>query len=246
MPGPFWPITRPWRPEPRAEPSAIWAPPCSCTTGIRRMPAGAKISIASMKAEPMMPKMSVTPLATKVCTRGSEGGIFGTPATAWRVAGVVRLMEGSCKGGCLKFQKSRIFCSELISSEYMPTRPRRQTMDENRNARLGQKAMIGPMKTVITPPAPQAADGTPKAPDPAGKTPKASKPAGDTPKAPELTGDTPTMRLIGLLEVIAGKDRRYSLQGLVQETGLPKPTLHPMLQQLQNNALLQTHGNQHH
>ncbi|ABM59707.1 IclR family transcriptional regulator [Verminephrobacter eiseniae] len=96
--------------------------------------------------------------------------------------------------------------------------------------------MIGPMKTVITPPAPQAADGTPKAPDP----------AGDTPKAPELVGDTPTMRLIGLLEVIAGKDRRYSLQGLVQETGLPKPTLHRMLQQLESTGLLQREGNGRH
>src|SRR6218665_459915 len=246
MPGPFWPITRPWRPETRAWPSAIWAPPCSCTTGIRRMPAGAKISIASMKAEPMMPKMSVTPLATRVSTRASEGVIFCTPATAWRVAGVVWLMEGSCKGGCLKFQKIGIFCSELISSEYRPTRPRRQTMDENRNARLGQKAMIGPMKTVITPPAPQAADGTPKAPDPAGDTPRAPELAGDTPRAPELVGDTPTMRLIGLLEVIAGKDRRYSLQGLVQETGLPKPTLHRMLQQLESTGLLQREGNGRH
>src|SRR6218665_1863664 len=96
--------------------------------------------------------------------------------------------------------------------------------------------MIGPKKTVIPPPAAQGADGTPKAPDP----------AGDMPRAPELMGDTPTMRLIGLLEVIAGKDRRYSLQGLVQETGLPKPTLHRMLQQLESTGLLQREGNGRH
>ena len=51
------------------------------------MPAGAKMSIASMKAEPMMPKMSVTPLATMVSTKASEGVIFCTPCTAWRVSG---------------------------------------------------------------------------------------------------------------------------------------------------------------
>jgi DNA-binding IclR family transcriptional regulator len=47
------------------------------------------------------------------------------------------------------------------------------------------------------------------------------------------------MRLIGLLEVIASKDERYSLQRLVEETKLPKPTLHRMLQQLEAAGLLQ-------
>ena len=55
----------------------------------------------------------------------------------------------------------------------------------------------------------------------------------------EPNGDTPAMRLIGLLEVIASKDERYSLQRLVEETGLPKPTLHRMLQQLEAAGLLQ-------
>ena len=55
----------------------------------------------------------------------------------------------------------------------------------------------------------------------------------------EASGDTPTMRLIGLLEVIAARDERYSLQRLVEETGLPKPTLHRMLQQLETAGLLQ-------
>ena len=55
----------------------------------------------------------------------------------------------------------------------------------------------------------------------------------------ERAGDTPTMRLFALLEVIAAKDQRYSLQALVEETGLPKPTLHRMLQQLEGAGLLQ-------
>jgi len=48
------------------------------------MPAGAKMSIASMKAEPMMPKMSVTSLATIVSTNASDGVIRCTPDTAAR------------------------------------------------------------------------------------------------------------------------------------------------------------------
>jgi DNA-binding IclR family transcriptional regulator len=66
------------------------------------------------------------------------------------------------------------------------------------------------------------------------------------PEPAELGGDTPTMRLIALLEVIAAKDQRYSLQGLVEETGLPKPTLHRMLQQLESAGLLQREGDGRH
>ena len=58
----------------------------------------------------------------------------------------------------------------------------------------------------------------------------------------ELNGDTPTMRLFALLEVIAAKDQRYALQDLVEETGLPKPTLHRMLQQLESAGLLRREG----
>lgn len=54
-----------------------------------------------------------------------------------------------------------------------------------------------------------------------------------------IEGDTPTMRLFALLEVIATKDQPFSLQRLVEETGLPKPTLHRMLQQLENAGVLQ-------
>ena len=66
------------------------------------------------------------------------------------------------------------------------------------------------------------------------------------PAATELNGDTPTMRLFALLEVVATKDQPYSLQALVQETGLPKPTLHRMLQQLEAAGLLQREDDGRH
>ena len=58
----------------------------------------------------------------------------------------------------------------------------------------------------------------------------------------ELHGDTPTLRLFALLEVIASKDQYFSLQSLVDETGLPKPTLHRMLQHLETAHLLERSG----
>ncbi|WP_328334652.1 MULTISPECIES: IclR family transcriptional regulator [unclassified Streptomyces] len=58
------------------------------------------------------------------------------------------------------------------------------------------------------------------------------------PDTAALNGDTPTMRLFALLELIASKDQLVSLQGLVEETGMPKPTLHRMLQQLESAGLL--------
>lgn len=62
----------------------------------------------------------------------------------------------------------------------------------------------------------------------------------------ELNGDTPTMRLFSLLELIAAKDEFVSLQGLVEETGVPKPTLHRMLQQLESAGLLFRQGDGRH
>lgn len=59
------------------------------------------------------------------------------------------------------------------------------------------------------------------------------------PEGVDASADTPAMRLFGLLETIAAKDQLYSLQGLVEQTGLPKPTLHRMLQQLESTGLLQ-------
>jgi DNA-binding IclR family transcriptional regulator len=62
----------------------------------------------------------------------------------------------------------------------------------------------------------------------------------------EVRGDTPTLRLFALLEVIATRNQRFSLQELVEETGLPKPTLHRMLAQLENAGLLQREGDGRH
>lgn len=58
--------------------------------------------------------------------------------------------------------------------------------------------------------------------------------------------DTPTLRLFALLEVVAQQQRPFSLQGLVEQTGLPKPTLHRMLQQLEAAGLLQREGDGRH
>jgi DNA-binding IclR family transcriptional regulator len=60
--------------------------------------------------------------------------------------------------------------------------------------------------------------------------------------AAELNGDTPTMRLFALLELVVAKDRFVSLPDLVAETGLPKPTVHRMLQQLESAGLLVRQG----
>jgi len=62
-------------------------------------------------------------------------------------------------------------------------------------------------------------------------------PAAPTPTQ-EPAGDTPALRLFALLEVLASSHRRQSLQSLGEETGLPKPTLHRMLQQLESAGML--------
>jgi DNA-binding IclR family transcriptional regulator len=62
------------------------------------------------------------------------------------------------------------------------------------------------------------------------------------PRPVEINGDTPTLRLFSLLEVVASKDQPFTLQDVVEETGLPKPTLHRMLQQLESAGLLQRAG----
>lgn len=58
----------------------------------------------------------------------------------------------------------------------------------------------------------------------------------------KIDGNTPTMRLFALLEVIAQKDQFFSLQSLVDELNLPKPTLHRMLQQLEGAGMIQRDG----
>ncbi|MGO2416110.1 MULTISPECIES: IclR family transcriptional regulator [Cobetia] len=62
----------------------------------------------------------------------------------------------------------------------------------------------------------------------------------------KIEGDTPAQRLLALLEVIAAKDQFFTLQGLVEETGLPKPTMHRMLQQLETSGMLQREADNRH
>lgn len=66
------------------------------------------------------------------------------------------------------------------------------------------------------------------------------------PELARIDGDTPTLRLFALLEVVAEKDQFFSLQSLVQDTGLPKPTVHRMLQQLESAGILQRDGDGRH
>ncbi|MEY4645209.1 MAG: hypothetical protein RLZZ596_2040 [Pseudomonadota bacterium] len=67
------------------------------------------------------------------------------------------------------------------------------------------------------------------------------------PDSSDFLGDTPALRLFALLELMAGRDRLYTLQDLVEETGYPKPTLHRMLGQLEAAGLLQReHDGRHY
>lgn len=66
------------------------------------------------------------------------------------------------------------------------------------------------------------------------------------PDAVEINGDTPTLRLFSLLEAIATKDQLFSLQTLTDETQIPKPTLHRMLQQLETAGLLERSADGRH
>ncbi|MBL8341379.1 MAG: helix-turn-helix domain-containing protein [Rubrivivax sp.] len=58
----------------------------------------------------------------------------------------------------------------------------------------------------------------------------------------EVQGDTPALRLLALLEHIAGREGPHSLQALADATALPKATVHRMLQQLEGAGLLQREG----
>src|ERR1700758_3704324 len=75
---------------------------------MRRMPAGAKMSIASMNAEPMMPNMSVTPLAARVSTKASEGVMSCGPLAVW--VGVFSLIN------CLRLSFDGMPCFECYSA----------------------------------------------------------------------------------------------------------------------------------
>lgn len=78
------------------------------------------------------------------------------------------------------------------------------------------------------------------------ETTQTSRPTAASAELARIDGDTPTLRLFALLEVIAQKNQLFSLQSLVEETGLPKPTLHRMLQQLESAGMLQRDGDGRH
>jgi len=65
-------------------------------------------------------------------------------------------------------------------------------------------------------------------------------------EAADTGAETPALRLLALLEVIAGRDAAFSLQSLAEGTGTPKPTLHRMLQQLEGAGWLQREGDGRH
>lgn len=65
-------------------------------------------------------------------------------------------------------------------------------------------------------------------------------------EAADTGAETPALRLLALLEVIAGQDAAFSLQSLAEGTGTPKPTLHRMLQQLESAGWLQREGDGRH
>ena len=68
-----------------------------------------------------------------------------------------------------------------------------------------------------------------------------NSPSADKPAAAS-EHDKPTLRQFALLEALAGMDRFAGLQTLVEETGLPKPTVHRMLQQLEMAGMVQRDG----
>lgn len=61
----------------------------------------------------------------------------------------------------------------------------------------------------------------------------------------QIDGDTPGLRMFALLELVATHDGDYTVQSLVEQTQLPKPTVHRMVQQLLNADLL-SHGSRPH
>lgn len=57
-------------------------------------------------------------------------------------------------------------------------------------------------------------------------------------EAVKFLSETPSLRLFGLIELIAGQDKQFSLQDLIDGSSLPKPTVHRMLQQLETANML--------
>ena len=61
-----------------------------------------------------------------------------------------------------------------------------------------------------------------------------------------LAGETPVQRHLSLLELIATQPTPSTLQRLTEQTGLPKPTVHRMLQQLEETGMILRDGDGRH
>lgn len=57
-----------------------------------------------------------------------------------------------------------------------------------------------------------------------------------------LDTETPTARAFAVLEALAGRDQAFTLQALIEQTGIPKPTLRRMLQQLEASGMVRRSG----
>lgn len=57
---------------------------------------------------------------------------------------------------------------------------------------------------------------------------------------------TPTVRLFAVLEAMTRLSAPFTLQAMVQATGLPKPSVHRMLQQLEAAGIVQRDGDERH
>src|SRR4030095_10736668 len=75
------------------------AEPCSCTVGMKRIPAAGKRSSASMYAETTRPNTFCPPCGTRVSTNASEGVMRCLPVTAMRFTSAISVM-GFSFGGC--------------------------------------------------------------------------------------------------------------------------------------------------
>src|SRR5450432_741902 len=95
-------------------------PPCSCATEMKRMPASGNRSSASMYAEPTMPNTSVTPCATSVSTKASEGVIVWRPVTTARAPALAArfllsvMVFISAPGIQVRFRRSRSIAKERL------------------------------------------------------------------------------------------------------------------------------------
>lgn len=76
--------------------------------------------------------------------------------------------------------------------------------------------------------------------------PNPSGASGERESAASAHAATPTVRLFAILEAMTRLSCHFTLQEMVQETGLPKPTVYRMLQQLEAAGIVQRDGDERH